>query len=370
LRASYDTLWRYAQQELGWHKKPSTVRVDDPPPGQEAQVDFGKMGLLFDAETGRKRVLWALIVTLSFSRYQFVSPTFRQTTEAVSRGWIAPGSSSARWLSIIPDNAKGMIEQADPLQPTLVAAFLDYVQACGLFVDPARVRTPKDKPRVENQVAYARESWFDGESFAGIDDARASAEHWCRDIAGTRIHGTTRRVPREVFESVEKVTMKPPPEPLFDVPIWIDRRRCIPITTFKLHVRCTPFRARTCASTCASASAPIARSSKSTSAPSDGPEPLSVAVEPQDRRVVRHQHLVLRVAPHPRLLRMHGLECDLLAIQETIETFQLSLRPHGLGKAEPRISSQLHPNPLQSLAPPTIPERSPTVLLPDVLETH
>jgi hypothetical protein len=154
LRASYDTLWRYVQQELGWHKKPSTVRVDDPPPGQEAQVDFGKMGLLFDAETGRKRILWALIVTLSFSRYQFVWPTFRQTTEAVCEGldraWMFFG---AVVMSIIPDNTKAMIEQADALQPTLVAAFLDYVQARGLFVDPARVRTPKDKPRVENQAS-------------------------------------------------------------------------------------------------------------------------------------------------------------------------------------------------------------------------
>jgi transposase len=229
LCASYDTLWRYAQQELGWHKKPSTVRVDDPPPGQEAQVDFGKMGLLFDAETGRRRVLWALIVTLSFSRYQFVWPTFWQTTEAVCEGldraWRFFG---AMVMSIIPDNAKAMIGQADALQPTLVAAFLDYVQARGLFVDPARVRTPKDKPRVENQVAYVRESWFDGESFAGVDDARASAEHWCRDIAGTRIHGTTRRVPREVFESVEKATMKPPPDALFDVPIWIDKAKVHP----------------------------------------------------------------------------------------------------------------------------------------------
>jgi transposase len=226
LLASYDTLWRYAQQELGWHKKPSTVRLDDPPPGQEAQVDFGKMGLLRDAETDRRRVLWALIVTLSFSRYQFVWPTFRQTTEAVCEGldraWMFFGAMPS---TIIPDNTKAIIDEPDALSATLVAAFLDYVQARGLFVDPARVRTPKDKPRVENQVAYVRESWFDGESFTGVDDARGSAERWCRDIAGTRIHGTTRRIPREVFESTERVTMKPPPDALFDVPLWFDKAK-------------------------------------------------------------------------------------------------------------------------------------------------
>jgi hypothetical protein len=127
--------------------------------------------------------------------------------------------------SIIPDNTKAMIDEPDALSATLVAAFLDYVQARGLFVDPARVRTPKDKPRVENQVPYVRESWFDGETFTDVDDARASAERWCRDIAGTRIHGTTRRVPREVFETVEKTTMKPPPDALFDVPLWVDKAK-------------------------------------------------------------------------------------------------------------------------------------------------
>lgn len=229
LRASYDTLWRFATQQLGWRKRTETVRVDDPPPGQEAQVDFGEMGRLLDRETGKLRRLWALIVTLCFSRYQFVWPTFRQTTEAVCEGldraWWFFGSMA---ISIVPDNMTAMIKDADALHPTLVAPFLDYVQARGLFVDPARVRTPKDKPRVENQVPYVRESWFDGETFVDLDDARRSAEHWCRDVAGMRVHGTTRRVPGEVFESIEKAAMRPAPESPFDVPVWIESAKVHP----------------------------------------------------------------------------------------------------------------------------------------------
>jgi len=30
---------------------------------------------------------------------------------------------------------------------------------------------------------------------------------WCRDVAGARIHGTTRKVPREVYEQVERAHM-------------------------------------------------------------------------------------------------------------------------------------------------------------------
>lgn len=223
VEASYATLRRYAMQELNWGQKETTILLEDPPAGQEAQVDFGKMGMIIDSETGRQRMLWALVVTLTFSRYQFVWPSFAQTTEAICEGleraWRFFG---AMIRVLLPDNTKAMVNVADPLAPTLVAAFLDYVQARGLFVDPARIRSPKDKARVENQVPYVRESWFDGETFTGLDDARRHAEHWCRDVAGTRIHGTTRRVPQEVFESVEKAAMLPPPSEPFDVPQWFD----------------------------------------------------------------------------------------------------------------------------------------------------
>jgi Integrase core domain len=221
VETSYATLRRFAIAELGWSKRAATVRVNDAPPGAEAQVDFGLMGRITDAVTGRVRKLWALIVTLCFSRYQFVWPTFEQTTEAVCEGldeaWKFFGGIAH---TIVPDNMKAIIDEADPLTPRIVVAFAEYAQARGLLVDPARVRRPKDKARVERQVPYARDSWFVGESITSLAEARQSARHWCLEIAGTRVHGTTRRVPREVYEAEERPHMLPPPEAPFDVPHW------------------------------------------------------------------------------------------------------------------------------------------------------
>ncbi len=229
LVASYGTVRRYAMEELGWQKKPPTILLEDPPAGQEAQVDFGKMGMMLDVVTGRTRALWALIVTLSFSRYQFVWPTFVQTTEAVCEGldraWWFFGAMAK---TIVPDNMSSVIKTADALNPTIVASFLDYVQARGIFVDPARVRSPKDKPRVENQVSYVRESWWDGEAFTDLEDAQRSAEHWSRNIAGMRVHGTTRKVPRDAFEETEKSSMLAPPSEPFDVPRWAEHAKVHP----------------------------------------------------------------------------------------------------------------------------------------------
>jgi transposase len=224
LEASYDTLRRFVQKELGWRKKKTTVRLADTKPGEVAQVDFGLMGMLADAQ-GRMRRLHALIITLAFSRYQFVWPSFEQTTEAICDGLDAAWRFFGAMAHVLlPDNTKAMVHEADELSPVLVASFLDYVQSRELFVDTARVRSPKDKARVENQVPYVRESWFDGESFSSLEHARVAAEHWCRDIAGARVHGTTCEVPREVFEEQERPAMKPAPTSPFDVPHWTDAK--------------------------------------------------------------------------------------------------------------------------------------------------
>lgn len=223
VNTSYATLRRYAMDELGWGKRAPTVRIDDCGPGEEAQIDFGRMGLMLDPETNRVRKLWVLIVTLVHSRYQFVYPTFEQTLPVVCEGldaaWRFFGGVARR---IVPDNMKAIVVKPHATDPRLNDAFLDYAHARGLFVDLARVRRPKDKPRVENQVPYVRESWFQGETFVSLDDARRHAEQWCRETAGGRIHGTTRKVPREVYEQLEKAHMLAPPSAPFDVPQWQD----------------------------------------------------------------------------------------------------------------------------------------------------
>jgi transposase len=218
---SYTTLRRFAHDELGWREPRITVRVDDPPFGEEAQIDFGLMGAL--VYEGVRRKLWVLIVTLSASRYQFVWPTFTQTVEDVCAGLDAAWSFFGGIVQrIVPDNASSMVVRADAQSPTLNRSFTEYAQARGLFVDPARVRKPQDKARVENQVPYVRERWFDGETFLGdLDTIRAQAAEWCRDIAGARVHGTTRLVPRDVYEAEERPKMRAAPTVPFDVPRWV-----------------------------------------------------------------------------------------------------------------------------------------------------
>ncbi len=70
-------------------------------------------------------------------------------------------------------------------------------------------------------MRYVRERFFKGETFIDLDDVARRALRWCRDIAGRRIHGTTRCVPMEIFESEEKAVLLPLKAARFDPPRWV-----------------------------------------------------------------------------------------------------------------------------------------------------
>lgn len=218
---SYRTLHRYAVTELGFGQRRTTVPVADCEPGAEVQVDFGRLGMLTDACDGRRRVVHGLIFTAVYSRHMFVWPTYRQTLGDVIAGFEAAWRFfGGVFAVVIPDNMKAIVDKADATDPKLNDAFREYAQARGFAVDPTRIRRPQDKPRVERCVRYVRTNFFAGEEFRGIDDCRARAEHWCAEVAGMRIHGTTRCRPAEVFATDEAPKLKPAPDEVFDIPTW------------------------------------------------------------------------------------------------------------------------------------------------------
>jgi transposase len=100
-------------------------------------------------------------------------------------------------------------------------AFVEYAQSRGFHIDPARVRRPQDKPRVERTVPFVRNSFFAGETFIDLADAQRRAEAWCRERAGLPIHGTTQCRPVEVFAVEEQPKLLPAPTERYDVPIYV-----------------------------------------------------------------------------------------------------------------------------------------------------
>ncbi len=108
--------------------------------------------------------------------------------------------------------------------PRLNAAFLEYAQTLGFVLDPARVRHPQDKGKVERAVHYVQTSLFAGETFSTLSEAQVAAERWCRSTAGQRLHGTTRQRPAEHFARAEQPLLLPAPEHPYEVASWSEVR--------------------------------------------------------------------------------------------------------------------------------------------------
>ena len=217
----YRTLHRFCVQRCGFGTgRGTTVRVADGDPGVECQLDFAQMGLLVDPETGRRRKVHALIFTAVVSRHMFVWLSYSQTLTAVIAGCEAAwGFFGGVFKVLIPDNLTPVVPKADALNPRFSQGWLDYSQHVGFGTDPARVRSPQDKPRVERVVQYVRGNFWAGETFTDLADAQARAEAWCRERAGMRVHGTTAQRPAEHFAAAEVGCLLPVPA-AYDQPVF------------------------------------------------------------------------------------------------------------------------------------------------------
>ena len=221
VQVSYSGLYRFAVKHCGFGEKATTVRMAGVAPGELAEVDFGRLGLVQDGLLDRRRVLHALVVTLVHSRHQYVHLTHSQKladmTEGLEDAWEFFGGVVAR---VVLDNLRAAVTKADRYDPIFNRTFEEYSRHRGFVIDPAPPVMPTGKPHVERQVPYVRESFFRGETFLGRDHAQREVIGWCLGKAGLRIHGTTRKRPLEVFEAVEKAALKPLVGDRFDPPRW------------------------------------------------------------------------------------------------------------------------------------------------------
>jgi len=220
---SYATLRRYAIAELGFSEGASTIPVADGEPGKEIQLDTGWVGWFKRDLAGRRKRFRAWIFTPGVSRYRFVYPVFRETTEtAIEACEAAWGFYGGIFDVLIPDNTSTIVQKADPLQPTINLGFLEYSQVRDFVIDAARVRKATDKARVERTVRVVADDCFGGEEPLDLEDARQHARRWCLDENGMTRHGTTRRLPREHFEADEHPRLHPTPTKPYDVPLWCE----------------------------------------------------------------------------------------------------------------------------------------------------
>jgi len=186
------------------------VRIETKP-GEEAQVDFGYIGLTVDHQE-RKRKTWVFNMRLSYSRLDYYEKVYNQRVETFIQCHI----NAFRYFGGIPeyvkiDNLKAAILEANFYAPIFQQLYQNFAEYYGFKPAPCRVRRPNDKGKVESGIKYFKSNFMLGRKFEDARDFDQQLKHWLDHVCNQRVHGTIRRIPREVFDMEEKSRLKPLP---------------------------------------------------------------------------------------------------------------------------------------------------------------
>lgn len=203
------------------HKQPDVVVRMECKPGEEAQADFGYAGMLWDSKTQKARRAWMFVMTLSWSRHQYVEFVFDQTLPT----WLLLHRHAFEWFGGVPeriviDNLKAAIVTACFDDPVVQQAYRECAEHYGFLIAPCRVRTPQHKGKVENGVHFVKRNFLGGRKSTSLSQANQDVRIWCNTTAGLRIHGTTREQPLARFQATEQSRLKALPTAPYDLAVW------------------------------------------------------------------------------------------------------------------------------------------------------
>jgi transposase len=172
--------------------------------GKEAQVDFGYVGLTPD-NNGKRRKTWVFHMMLCHSRYSYYEKVYDQRVETFIQCHI----NAFEYFGGIPecvkiDNLKAAVLQASFYEPVYQELYKNFADYYRFQIIPCRIYSPNDKGKVESGIKYVKNNFFAGRSFKDADDLNRRLKNWMNNKCNVRIHGTTKKIPYEVFTSEEK----------------------------------------------------------------------------------------------------------------------------------------------------------------------
>ncbi len=168
----------------------ATVRFEAAP-GEQAQVDWGHFG--FIEHCGRRRPLYAFVMTLGWSRAMYLE----FTVSAESAWFLRCHLHAFHYFGGVPrevlhDNLKTAVVARDA-DGTIHwhPPYLDFAHYYGFTPRPCRPYRAQTKGKVESGVKYVRGNFWLGLTFTDLADLNGQGRVWLDSVANVRVHGTT-----------------------------------------------------------------------------------------------------------------------------------------------------------------------------------
>lgn len=208
-------------------------------PGEQAQIDWGKVGTL--AVPGGARVLWVFLMTLAYSRYRYAELVLDLGVETLRRSLRRAvcffGGTPREWLF---DNTKAVVIERFGEAKRFQRDLLELAAALHVMPRLCRPRRPTDKGGVERGIRDLKEAHFAGRTIRSIEQGNRELLEFVQEVVRERKHPTqpTRTV-REVWEE-ERTKLLPLPMhfPSTDLvtPVAVDKTASVRLATNRYSV--------------------------------------------------------------------------------------------------------------------------------------
>ncbi len=191
------------REEYGISKQDSSRQyeaVDELPAGKQAQVDMGEISV--ETATGRHKKVYCFGMVLSHSRYKFVwwqeKPFTTETFVHAHR--LAFQFYGGRPQEIVYDQDKILAVSENHGDIIYTEGFQNYLNEVKFDIFLCHGADPESKGKIENVVKYAKHNFAEHRMFTDIDSFNADCMAWLKRTANAKVHGTTHKIPAEVFE--------------------------------------------------------------------------------------------------------------------------------------------------------------------------
>lgn len=184
--------------------------------GEEAQVDFGDVGRQYD-KNGKHRKAYVFNMRLSYSRLDYYEVVFDQTVDT----WIKCHINAFKFFGGVPqiiklDNLKAGVINANFHEPIYQKEYKRLANHYGCWLSPCRPYQPQEKGKVESGIKYVKNNFFAGRKFDNNKEMSYQLNKWLA-LANTRIHGTTKSRPNDIFQKEESSCLIKLPLEEFDM---------------------------------------------------------------------------------------------------------------------------------------------------------
>ncbi|HDR67420.1 MAG TPA: IS21 family transposase [Bacteroidaceae bacterium] len=183
-------------------------KLDEPPYGKQAQVDFGEYNMT--AQEGTRKKIYFFCMVLSRSRQKFTWYSEHPFTT------LAAIAAHERALQFFEGITEQVVYDQDTLflvnenigDLILTEAFRKYAEYRRIKLHFCRKSDPESKGKVENVVKYIKHNFLRGRTFINIHVLNEQGLAWLQRTANAKVHAATRKVPQDEW-IIEKQYLRP-----------------------------------------------------------------------------------------------------------------------------------------------------------------